>query len=180
MVCYRNLEIIYRPKWLWADFDMGRFGHGPKWPGTHVIVFRQEKSRTFCQIKDAITQWPNCCLECDLSGNHVVRSTLRKLLKVFQLFFCTHYFDNYHFFTNSPFYWKTSLFPSIDNLGYDGPMKISQFWDKMTLFFPILSAPVPVPKSRKKITEQCVQSKQQTTDVWNESRKNTICRKGII
>ena len=38
--CYRRLEIIYGPKWLWAEMVMGwlvmgRFGYGPKWPGTN-------------------------------------------------------------------------------------------------------------------------------------------------
>ena len=30
---YTSLEIIYGPKSLWVDFDMGRFCYGPKWPG---------------------------------------------------------------------------------------------------------------------------------------------------
>ena len=33
-----------------------------------------------------------------------------------------------------------SVFPVLI-IGYDGAMKISQFWDKTMLFFPILSAP---------------------------------------
>ena len=30
-MCYRSLEIIYGPKWLWAEMVMGRFGYGPIW-----------------------------------------------------------------------------------------------------------------------------------------------------
>ena len=44
---------------------------------------------------------------------------------------------------------SSTIFPVLI-IGYDWVIKISQFWDKTTLFFPILSAPVPVPKSRKK------------------------------
>ena len=28
---HRSLEIIYGPKWLWAEMVMGRFGYGPIW-----------------------------------------------------------------------------------------------------------------------------------------------------
>ena len=50
----------------------------------------------------------------------------------------------------------SALFAQIclsENLGtlrYDGVMKISLFCDKRMLFSPVLWAPVPVPKSRKK------------------------------
>ena len=29
--CYRSLEIIYGPKWLWAEMVMGRFAYWPIW-----------------------------------------------------------------------------------------------------------------------------------------------------
>ena len=114
------------------------------------LYLGRKNPRMFCQIKDAITQWPNCCWVWALLkscspkySEKITWSVSTFLLHI--LFWLFPLFPKFILLLKN----KISVF-LVQIIGYDGVIKNSQFRDKTTLFFPILSALVPVPKSRKK------------------------------
>ena len=50
--CYRSLEIIYGPKWLWAEMVMGRFGYGPIWLWAEMTRNRSQLMLLVLHVSD--------------------------------------------------------------------------------------------------------------------------------